>query len=484
MKKRLTGKKKPLNSENTKWEITVNMGYNPATKIYERKYRTFYGNGREADAFLRDFITELENEEREYSYQPTGEWLDYWLKNYGKVIYNWEKNTCERAYRIVNTNIKPYIGTIPLSALEPEHIVEFYTLLKTKGKVIKKKDPEQTAVSHATGILTVTGTGVINSGDIFQTKKGIQFEATETKEITESGTINIQAIIVGASGIVPAKQINQIPVPIPGITTVNNPEPTLGKTIIIREPLATRTVKYVHTLLNQSLKEAVKLKKIPENPCTGLSPKADKGNPHEKWVVLNAKQLKEFLSKILNHQDYTLIYTAAYSGARQSELLGLEKDCILWDKSSIRIKQALHLDDESEDGYELRPRTKNIPSTRTIKLSKKTMDALAEHIRQQEEKGIKSNLVFTEPDGSAISRDNLGHRFSNLAKKQGYPGMTFHHLRHTHATILLSNGAYINEVAKRLGHSDPKITLSVYGHCLPEGEDALVKQFDTLLDNE
>ena len=60
--------------------------------------------------------------------------------------------------------------------------------------------------------------------------------------------------------------------------------------------------------------------------------------------------------------------------------------------------------------------------------------------------------------------------------------MTFHHLRHTHATILLASGVYINDVSKRLGHANPKITLDTYAHCLPQGEDILVQQFNKLMD--
>ena len=60
--------------------------------------------------------------------------------------------------------------------------------------------------------------------------------------------------------------------------------------------------------------------------------------------------------------------------------------------------------------------------------------------------------------------------------------MTFHHLRHTHATILLSEGEYINDVAARLGHADPKITLSIYGHVLPDRKHRLSNDFDEFVE--
>jgi uncharacterized phage protein gp47/JayE len=82
--------------------------------------------------------------------------------------------------------------------------------------------------SKATGSLTVTGTGTIATGDLFQTEAGMQFEATETKTINGTGTIAIQAVVAGADGNVPVNSIVVIPVSIAGITSVTNPNALTG----------------------------------------------------------------------------------------------------------------------------------------------------------------------------------------------------------------------------------------------------------------
>ena len=82
--------------------------------------------------------------------------------------------------------------------------------------------------SYATGSLTVTGTGTITTGDLFQTEAGMKFESLETKTITESGTISIQAVDAGADGNVPANSIVVIPVSITGISSVTNPNALTG----------------------------------------------------------------------------------------------------------------------------------------------------------------------------------------------------------------------------------------------------------------
>jgi len=44
------------------------------------------------------------------------------------------------------------------------------------------------------------------------------------------------------------------------------------------------------------------------------------------------------------------------------------------------------------------------------------------------------------------------------------PEITFHALRHTHASQLIDAGVDIATISKRLGHATPAITLSVYAH--------------------
>lgn len=82
--------------------------------------------------------------------------------------------------------------------------------------------------SKATGSLTVTGTGTITAGNLFQTEAGMKFESTETKSISGTGTIAIQAVDAGADGNVPVNSIVVIPVSIAGIASVTNPNALTG----------------------------------------------------------------------------------------------------------------------------------------------------------------------------------------------------------------------------------------------------------------
>jgi uncharacterized protein (DUF39 family) len=49
-----------------------------------------------------------------------------------------------------------------------------------------------------------------------------------------------------------------------------------------------------------------------------------------------------------------------------------------------------------------------------------------------------------------------------------------HSLRHSHASILISEGVPIPVVSERLGHANQNITLAIYGHALPRDKRAAV----------
>lgn len=80
--------------------------------------------------------------------------------------------------------------------------------------------------TKAIGFILATGNGVINTGDLFETQSGIQFEAVETLEISDETKVNIKCVTPGSIGVVPANQITKIPITLGGITSVTNPEPT------------------------------------------------------------------------------------------------------------------------------------------------------------------------------------------------------------------------------------------------------------------
>jgi uncharacterized phage protein gp47/JayE len=108
---------------------------------------------------------------------------------------------------------------------------------------LKRKD-----ATNAIGTLTVTGTGTISIGDLFETEAGIQFEATEEVTITTGGDVAIEAVESGDGGNVVADTITYIPVTISGITSVTNASATYdGFDEEDDDTLRARYLEYIQT---------------------------------------------------------------------------------------------------------------------------------------------------------------------------------------------------------------------------------------------
>jgi integrase len=72
-------------------------------------------------------------------------------------------------------------------------------------------------------------------------------------------------------------------------------------------------------------------------------------------------------------------------------------------------------------------------------------------------------LVFPDWDGTARSPHTLTQQWRKVMKAAGLK-ITLHSLRHTHASTLIASGLDVLTISRRLGHSTPVLTLSVYGH--------------------
>ena len=73
-------------------------------------------------------------------------------------------------------------------------------------------------------------------------------------------------------------------------------------------------------------------------------------------------------------------------------------------------------------------------------------------------------LLFSHLNGEPIRTTVVSKRWMRCARAIGMPEITFHALRHTHASALIDAGVDIVTISKRLGHKKPDVTLRVYSH--------------------
>ncbi len=90
-------------------------------------------------------------------------------------------------------------------------------------------------------------------------------------------------------------------------------------------------------------------------------------------------------------------------------------------------------------------------------------------------------LVFCNHDGTPISPNSLSVTWGATIKQAGLPDVTFHALRHTHASALIAGKLDVVKISRRLGHSSPVITLSTYAHMFDNEDDGAAAAIEKVL---
>ncbi|MFV8083306.1 tyrosine-type recombinase/integrase, partial [Enterobacter cloacae complex sp.6701430] len=63
------------------------------------------------------------------------------------------------------------------------------------------------------------------------------------------------------------------------------------------------------------------------------------------------------------------------------------------------------------------------------------------------------------------------------------PRLNIHGLRHTHATLLISNGVELKQVADRLGHKDITVTANIYAEVTPNSRREVADMFSKIMES-
>lgn len=88
-----------------------------------------------------------------------------------------------------------------------------------------------------------------------------------------------------------------------------------------------------------------------------------------------------------------------------------------------------------------------------------------------------SDHVYVKECGSIITPNIIKYNTGKMKDKLDIE-FNFHSLRHTHATMLMENGAKVKDIQARLGHSRSAITIDTYSHLTQKMQTESVNIFE------
>jgi integrase len=235
------------------------------------------------------------------------------------------------------------------------------------------------------------------------------------------------------------------------------------------EQRSPKYIKNIHGVLHRALDMAVRVEYLERNPTSAcILPKVV-----EKQVTpLDAPEQKRLFIALKGNPFEALFLTAAFTGMRVGEIIGLTWDCVDFEHGVIHIEKQLVQTRVKGQDYVFG--TLKNGKTRVIAPAPFVMEVLKKHKADQEaqkremgdlwNEGKFPGLVFNHPDGRHYSQPTIWKEFQNILAAAGLEHHRVHDLRHTFAVNSIMAGDDIKTLQENMGHYSAAFTLDRYGH--------------------
>ena len=234
--------------------------------------------------------------------------------------------------------------------------------------------------------------------------------------------------------------------------------------------LSTTTVHRYYTMICSLMHSAYKLGLIGKNPADRDRITLPK-NEETPTEIFSEAELSDMLEALETEstQFKLLIHLALNTGCRRGELIGLKWSDINFETGVMNVCRSNY---KLSGDPEIRSKSTKTGRSRQIVIPPYCLSMLKSY----------DDWIFIQATGKPMYPTTPTQWFSKFLKRHSLPHRKFHALRHTSATLLLSNGTNIKNVASRLGHTQLKTT-NRYVHAVEQAEREAAATFENLLGN-
>jgi integrase len=226
----------------------------------------------------------------------------------------------------------------------------------------------------------------------------------------------------------------------------------------VQRELSNKTKNNLLVLMHAIFRRAVKLYGLPANPVAQVdrfrvrsSGDIQVFSPEEVWALVRAAR---------SEADAAIFLTAAFTGLRRGELLGLRWRDVDFAGSTIRVRASYAA------GKLTTPKSGKVRAVPMAPDVASTLARLGDRPRFTGD----DDFVFAGEAGPPLDGDALSSRYRHALERAGLRPLRFHDLRHTFGTRMIAK-ADIRRVQEWMGHADIQTTMK-YLHYAPREEDA------------
>ncbi|MEV4903018.1 site-specific integrase, partial [Citricoccus sp. NPDC055426] len=324
------------------------------------------------------------------------------------------------------------LGTLPLSALTVSLVREWHT--------------ELVAATHAAATAT-TGQGR-------RTHPARAWARAQGFEVADTGKLPAAVVDAWTAAGAPAAE---------SVTGPVDPEhaATAGRTA------AAQAYRLLRTMLAQAVRDGL----IPTNPA---QVKGAATAPHPERIPLTAPEVTA-LAEAVAPRFRAAVLVAAWSGLRPGELFALQRADVDPEAGTVTVRRTLVQVTGQPVSY---GPPKTSAGRRTVALPGSVTAALAAHLETYTGPDPAA-LVFTTATGQPVTSTRRTRALAPARESIGRPDISWHHLRHTGATLAAITGATQAELQRRIGHASPRAA-ALYQHASTTRDHWIATQLDTL----
>jgi len=241
--------------------------------------------------------------------------------------------------------------------------------------------------------------------------------------------------------------------------------------------------KSIYKELSAMINYAIRMEYLPKNPLSKVGNFKDALAYKRKITFYTSEEFRKYIDvakqsalekeqkekNLYEWNFYVFFNIAFYTGLRKGEIHALRWNDI--DNNYLNVERSLNQKLHKMD-IETPPKSQS--SVRTIQLPLPLIQILEEHKKRQKQLqdfNENNRILGDEKSLRDTSIQKKNQLYSSLA---GLKRIRIHDFRHSHASLLANMGINIQEIARRLGHSNIEITWNIYSHLYPKEEEKAI----------